>query len=65
MAEFTMPEKAQIALSVDPTIAALRLEMSTWFSQVLNNDERVTTGLQRMVDLGIISPSRITEITAL
>lgn len=65
MAEFTMDEKAQIALSTDPTVAALRLEISTWFSNVYGNDLRVTTGLDKLVQLGIITQTREDEILAL
>ena len=65
MAEFTMQEKASIALSADPTIAALRLELTTWFSQVLSNDPRVVAGLDKLVELGIISAQRKQEIIAI
>jgi len=65
MAEFSMPEKAQIALSTDPTIAALRLELSTWFSEVYANDPRVVTGLDKLVELGIITEARKQEIIAM
>jgi hypothetical protein len=63
MAEFTMQEKAQIALSMDPTIAALRLELTTWLSEVHSDDPRVVMGLDKLVELGIISEQRKTEIT--
>ncbi len=62
MAAFTMPEKAQIALSGDATIAALRLELSTWLSAVHPSDARVQAGLNRLVELGIITAERKTEI---
>ncbi len=62
MAAFTMPEKAQIALSGDATIAALRLELSTWFSAVHPSDARVQSGLNRLVELGIITAERKAEI---
>lgn len=62
MAEFTMQEKAAIALSSDATIAALRLELTTWFSQVLSNDQRVQMGLDKLVELGIITEQRKQEI---
>lgn len=65
MAEFSMPEKAQIALSTDPTIAALRLELSTWFSEVYAIDPRVVTGLDKLVELGIITEARKQEIIAM
>ena len=65
MAEFTMPEKASIALSTDPTIAALRLELSTWFSEVHANDDRVVAGLDKLVELDIISEARKEAITTI
>lgn len=64
MGEFTMQEKAQIALSMDPTIAALRLELTTWLSEVHSDDPRVVMGLSKLVELGIISEQRKTEITS-
>jgi len=65
MAEFTTDEKAGIALSTDPTVAALRLELSTWFSQVFSNDPRVIAGLDKLVELDIITEARKEEIVAL
>jgi hypothetical protein len=65
MAEFTTPEKADIAVSVDPTIASLRLELSTWFSEIYANDYRVIAGLNRMVQLNILTETRKNEITAI
>ena len=65
MAEFTMPEKGGIALSTDPTIAALRLELSTWFSEVHSTDPRVVAGLDKLVELEIITETRRTEIISL
>lgn len=62
MAEFTMAEKAQIGLSTDMTIAALRLELTTWLSTVESNDQRVVTGLNKLVELAIIDESRKAEI---
>lgn len=63
MAEFTMPEKAQIALSTDPTVAALRFELTTWLAGVYANDPRVISGLDKLVELGILTHSRREEIT--
>lgn len=62
MAEFTMAEKAQIGLSTDMTIAALKLEVATWFSTVESNDERVSTGLNKLVELEILTEARKAEI---
>lgn len=64
MAEFTMEEKAMIALSTDPTLAALRLELSTWLSEVYANDPRVVTGINKLVELSIVSQVRADEILA-
>lgn len=64
MGEFTMQEKAQIALSMEPTIAALRLELTTWLSEVHVDDPRVVMGLSKLVELGIISDQRKIEITS-
>lgn len=58
MAAFTMPEKGAIALSMDPTIAALRLELTTWLSDVHSNDPRVVAGLDKLVELGILTTER-------
>lgn len=65
MTEFTMEEKAVVAISTDPVIAALRLELTTWMSDVYGNDPRVSMGLNRLVELGILSPPRKSEILAL
>jgi hypothetical protein len=62
ISEFTMDEMAQIGLSTDPTIAALRFLLSGWFSQVLSDDPRVVQGLTTLVNLHIISDERRTEI---
>lgn len=62
MGEFTMQEKAQIALSMEPTIAALRLELTTWLSEVRADDPRVQTGLTKLVELGILTETRKEQI---
>jgi len=62
ISEFTMDEMAQIGLSTDPTIAALRFLLSGWRSQVLSDDPRVVQGLTALVNLAIISDERRTEI---
>lgn len=64
LSEFTMQEMAAIALSTDQTIAALRLLLSVWFSEVHSNDPRVTTGLDKLVELNIITEDRKNEILA-
>jgi hypothetical protein len=65
MAEFTNEEKAGIALSTDPTVAALRFELSTWFSEVHSNDPRVIAGLDKLVELSILTETRKDEITTI
>lgn len=65
MGEFTMQEKAAIALSMDPTIAAMRLELTTWLSEVHADDFRVVAGINRIVELGIITPERKNTILSL
>lgn len=62
IAEFTFEEMAAIELSIDPTVAALRLMLSAWRSAVHSDDPRVTTGLTALATLGIISSERKTEI---
>lgn len=64
MACFTMTEIAAVSLSTDSTIAALRLTLSTWLGRVEVPDLRVQTGLNKMVELGIISSDRKAEIEA-
>jgi hypothetical protein len=64
MAAFTMPEKVAISLSTDPTTAALRLELTTWQSTVDPSHELVQTGLNKLVEIGIITESRKAEIIA-
>ena len=65
MAEFTDEETFGIANSTDSTVAALRLEISTWFSQVYSNDPRVIAGLDKLVELDIITEARKEEIITL
>lgn len=62
MAEFSLQEMGAIALSNDPVIAALRLMLSTWFSTVRADDERVILGLDTLVTTGIITTERRTAI---
>lgn len=62
LAEFTMPEKAAIELSTDMTIAALRFELSAWQSSVRADDPRVTAGVTRLVELGVLTTERQQQI---
>jgi hypothetical protein len=62
MGEFTLQERSYIALSTNPTIATLRLELSTWLSEIHANNPRVVAGLDKLYELGILSPARRAEI---
>lgn len=64
MEAFTPAEKAAIELSTDPTIAFLRLELTTWLTEVHPTDPRVIAGLDKLVELCVISAERRTEILA-
>jgi hypothetical protein len=62
--EFTLTEMAAISLSQDPTVAALRLLLSTWFGEVWSDDPRVQSGLSALINSGIINEARRDEILA-
>ena len=62
--EFTLTEMASISLSQDPTVAALRLLLSTWFGEVWSDDPRVQSGLSALINSGIINEARRDEILA-
>ena len=62
LSEFTMQEMAAIALSTDTTIAALRLLLSVWFSEVHSNDSRVIAGLDALVSNNILTTERVNQI---
>ena len=64
MESFTMPEKAQISLSTDATIAALRLDLTTWLDSIHGNDPRVVAGFDKLVELEILTSERRSEILA-
>ena len=64
LSEFTMIEVGSIGISVDPTIAALRLILSTWVGQIYSDDPRVILGLDAIEAAGIISAARRAEIIA-
>jgi hypothetical protein len=61
-AEFDLAELAQISKSTDDVVAATRLLLSTWRSEVHSDDPRVILGLNALVDTGIISRHRQLEI---
>lgn len=65
MDEFTVEERAHIALSTDPMIASLRLTLTTWLSNVLSNDPRVSLGLSKLVEAGILTPERVQQILSI
>lgn len=62
---FTLEEKAAVSLSTNPTIAGLRLTLTTWLSRVLLSDPRVDMGLTALVSEGLISSARRTEVESL
>lgn len=58
LAEFQMPELAAIELSADGTVAALRLLLASWPSDVWSDDPRIELGLGQLVAVGIIDEAR-------
>ena len=62
--EFTLPELAAVSLSQDPTVAALRLLLSAWPSDVWSDDPRIQMGLAALVTNGIIDETRLAAIVA-
>lgn len=62
--EFSMPELAAIELSIDPTIAALRLLLASWPADIYSDDPRIIGGLYALVAAGIIDEARRGEIVA-
>lgn len=60
--EFTFQEMSVINLSVDPTIAALRLLLACWNGEVWSDDPRVIAGLDALEAAQIINASRRQEI---
>jgi len=64
LSEFTMPELAAVSLSLDPTIAALRLLLASWPADVWSDDPRIVMGLDALESAGIITEARRGEIVA-
>jgi hypothetical protein len=64
LGEFTMPELAAISLSLDPTIAALRLLLASWPADVWSDDPRIQMGLDALVSAGVIDSERQAAIVA-
>lgn len=63
LAEFSIPELAAVSLSTDPTVAALRLLLLAWSSDVWSDDPRIVGGLAALVASGIIDEARAAAIT--
>ena len=64
LAEFSMPELSAISLSLDPTIAALRLLLASWSTDIYSDDPRIISGLTSFIAAGIIDEVRWGEIVA-
>ena len=62
LGEFTMPELGGISVSIDPTIAAMRLILSSWIGPIYSDDPRVVMGLAAIEAAGIISAERRAQI---
>ena len=62
LGEFSMPELAAISLSVDATVAALRLLLLSWPADVWSDDPRIVMGLAALVSAGIIDETRKSQI---
>lgn len=59
---FTPQEKVAISMSADESIAYLRMELLTWTGAVHANDARVVAGLNRLEQVGILTPQRRQEV---
>lgn len=55
LGEFSLEQMAAISLSTNPTIAALRLLLASWPSDVWSDDPRILMGLDQLVGDGILS----------
>lgn len=62
LGEFAVEELAEISLSVNPTIAALRLVLAAWPGEVWSDDERILLGMTALVEEEILSEARAEEI---
>jgi len=62
LGEFSLEELAAISLSLDPTVAALRLLLASWAADVWSDDPRIQLGLAKLVETGIIDEIRKTAI---
>jgi hypothetical protein len=61
---FTSSEKEAIAVSAHPTVRALVITLSTWPSALFSDDPRVTSGLELLQAVGILTAERIAQILA-
>lgn len=62
LAEFTLEETAQISLSTNPVIAALRLVLLSWIGEIWSDDERIKVGINTLVEENIIDQVRADSI---
>lgn len=62
LAEFQPEELAEISLSTNPTIAALRLVLAAWPGEVWSDDERILLGMTALIEEEILSEARAEEI---
>jgi len=60
--EFTMQEEAGVVLSQDPVVQVLRNRLQMWKYEVRADDERITTGMQTLVDKGLLTDERRNQI---
>jgi len=58
----TLEELAAISLSTDPTIAALRLLLVARQAEVWSDDQELNLGLNRLVQLNLLTVERKTSI---
>ena len=63
LGEFTMPELGGIGVSIDPTIAAMRLILSSWIGPIYSDDPRVVMGLAALEANGVITAVRRAQIS--
>jgi hypothetical protein len=61
---FSLAETAAISISSDSTIAALRLILATWRSEIWSDDPRIVAGLDALVAAQIITTQRREAIIA-
>ena len=64
-AEFSDAEKVGILTSNDLSIRMLDKELTMWSGIILATDARVVAGLDKLIELDIISEARRTNITTL